>query len=403
MIRPSSLLFLWKILLPLLLLIPFHVCYANGSKNEIYYPEAEDGYDSGFSFGKIHLSGEGGVGFFDTGPQGQFPNDEFLVDEAKIFVEAEIVKSIYFYGELNLVTREETDENFQLGELYVEFEGLSRFWTNEQLLNARVGRFDIPFGEEYLTRDAIDNPLISHSLPDVWGVDEGVEAYGAWKALNYVIAVQNGGDPILHDFNADKAVVGQIKYNCTKKIHFSFSAMRTGRLDVQQDKLSELWFGNAHLRPIGSPIVTSTFQGNLIEGDAYTGWKSGHVHGDAGELHYEDNDTTEENNRDVSYFQVELVQNFYNNNDKTFYAATRFSRMNCAQGFPMVGNGNPDLFWYSNNNLTKWLWRLSFGIGYRLKRNLLLKTEYNIEHGLELNGSKRDEENFFGTEVAFQF
>lgn len=405
----STFCLVWKILASLLFCIQFNLCFADDcvadkSQNHFcQFFQAEDGYDSRDSSSKIHFSGEGGAGFFDTGPEGQFPNGEFLVDEAKLFVEAEIRNGIYFFGEINLITREEGDDNLHLGELYIEFEGVSRFWTSEELLSIRLGRFDIPFGEEYLTRDAIDNPLITHSLMDIWGVDEGIEAYGSLKRLNYVIAVQNGGDPILHDFNPDKAVVGRVKYNWTKKVHVSFSAMRTGKLDVQQDKLSELWFGNANLRPLGSPDTTSTFQASLMEGDAFAGWKSGYCHVDGGTLHYDDDDTSADNSRDVRYFEIDAVQNINNNKEKTFYAAGQFSKIISPQGFPIVGSGNPDLFLLDKNRWAEQLWRLSLGIGYRIGRNLLLKTNYAVEHGQEVNGSKRDSENFFGAEAAFQF
>src|SRR5688572_24150521 len=59
---------------------------------------------------KVHLSGEGGAAFFHTGSQGQFPNSEFRIDEAKLFVEASIWDEVYFFSEINFFTREETDE-----------------------------------------------------------------------------------------------------------------------------------------------------------------------------------------------------------------------------------------------------------------------------------------------------
>ncbi len=37
---------------------------------------------------RILLSGEVGAAFFDTGAEGQFPNDEFRIDEAKLFIDA---------------------------------------------------------------------------------------------------------------------------------------------------------------------------------------------------------------------------------------------------------------------------------------------------------------------------
>src|SRR5262245_27313369 len=108
--------------------------------------------------GKIHLSGEGGVGFFHSQPQGQFPNSEFRVDEAKLVIEAPIWGEVYVFSEINLFTREQGGPELKAGELYLDAENLSRLWQQDRQLNLRVGRFDIPFGEEYLTRDAIDNP-----------------------------------------------------------------------------------------------------------------------------------------------------------------------------------------------------------------------------------------------------
>src|SRR5437868_414156 len=128
-----------------------------------------------FSLAKVSLSAEGGAAFFNSGSEGIFPKSEFRIDEAKLFVEAPVLENVYFFGELNLMTREAADLSLQLGEAYLDFENVSRFWNRERMLNVRAGRMYIPFGEEYLARYAIDNPLISHSLSDVWGVDQGLE------------------------------------------------------------------------------------------------------------------------------------------------------------------------------------------------------------------------------------
>src|SRR6266850_5004744 len=151
------------------------------------------------TLGKVSLSGEGAVAFFSSGRKGVFPNSEFRVDEAKLFIEAPVMADVYFYTELNLMTREAYDLTLQLGEAYVDFENISKLWKQDRMLSLRIGRMDIPFGEEYISRDAIDNPLITHSLSDIWGVDEGVELYGSLARVEYALAVQNGGHPALHD------------------------------------------------------------------------------------------------------------------------------------------------------------------------------------------------------------
>ncbi|MCI0534921.1 MAG: hypothetical protein L0Z50_06815 [Verrucomicrobiales bacterium] len=108
----------------------------------------------GVNFGKVNISGEGAVAFFDTQANGAQPNAEFRVDEAKLFVEAPVWDDVYFFSELNLATREHDGLDFRLGELYIDFENVSRLWNRDRMLNVRAGRIDIPFGEEYLLRDA---------------------------------------------------------------------------------------------------------------------------------------------------------------------------------------------------------------------------------------------------------
>src|SRR5205814_3492728 len=145
-----------------------------------------------------------------------------------LFVEAPVWDNVYFFSEINLMTRERSDLSVQLGELYLDFENVSRIWGRDRMLNVRAGRMDIPFGEEYLNRDAIDNPLISHSLSDFWGVDEGLELYGRVGKFSYVLAVQNGSVSAVRDFDADKAITCRLAFDPTRWLHLSVSGMRTG-------------------------------------------------------------------------------------------------------------------------------------------------------------------------------
>src|SRR5262249_14052589 len=97
------------------------------------------------SFGKVHLSGEGGAGLFATGSDGFAPNWEFRLDEARLFFDAQAWNNIYAYFELNLVTHESA--NIALGEAYVDVEDISQLWGRPGQLNVRIGRMYIPFGE----------------------------------------------------------------------------------------------------------------------------------------------------------------------------------------------------------------------------------------------------------------
>jgi hypothetical protein len=352
---------------------------------------------SGFSLGKVHLSGEGGAGFFHSQPQGQFPNSEFRVDEAKLFVEAPIWGEVYFSSEINLFTREEGGPNLKAGELYLDAENLSRLWGQDHQLNLRLGRIDIPFGEEYLTRDAIDNPLISHSLMDLWGVDEGVELYGSFNKLSYVVAVQNGGHDALRDYNGDKAVVVRAGLDPAPWLHVSASAMRTGKLDVQKDGVSELWLGPGLVYSLGSSNTT-VFEANVLEGDVQLKFQRTTVKAAGGVLQYKDDDPSANNRREVYYYYVEGVQKIH----KRLYAAARWSQIFAEQGFPIAGIGDVGTYAFGGN-LAKNLWLLSLGLGYRWSDQLILKAEYSFQRGHDTDGAKRDQEDLFATTVNFAF
>ena len=385
-VRPSLLIMRIRAL-PLLLLVA-----------SISFADQED-YSSGIS-DRIHINGEAGVAFFDTGREGDFPNEEFRVDEAKLFIEAVIIDDVYVFVEANVLTREEDNEIFEIGELYLEFEDIGK---KARLFNVRVGRFDIPFGEEYLTRDAIDNPLISHSLSDIWGVDEGVQLFGSRHQFEYVIAIQNGGAPVLQDFNSDKSIAARMLYRPAANFHVSVSAMRTGDLDVDGDRFSEVWFGNGFLVPLGSLNATTVISGNIFQGDGHLSWKRGHLHVAGGQLQYRDDNIARNYSRNANYFYVEGVQHLTASSESPWYAAARFSRIDADNGFPLVGFGDFQTFLFDDERLTEELWRMSLGIGYRIRRNLLLKAEYSLENGRQVDGADRDNENFVGIEAAVRF
>jgi hypothetical protein len=350
---------------------------------------------SGFNFGKLVLSGEGGVGFQKTGSQGFSPNSSFTVEEARLFLDASIWKDVYFYSEVDLATPENNNSQVNLGELYADFEDVSQLWGRDDQLNVRVGKMNIPFGEEYLTRHAIDNPLILNSVSDLWGYDPGLEIYGALGKWNYVVAVQNGGGNGVQDDNDDKSVAGRISFDPNARWHFSVSGMRTGDINPQNGGTSAEWFANGFFQSIGSPATTK-FHVNALELDATARWKSGYVKAFGGYAQYGDNDPAADNTRNIFYYSAEAVQNL----PKNFYAVARFSEVIADKGIPIQGNGNSNDYFSA---LTTDLWRLSLGLGYRFSDRLIVKTEYAFEGGRQVDGGSRDKENFFGTEVAFKF
>jgi hypothetical protein len=351
----------------------------------------------GSTLGKVNLSGEGAVAFFNSGRNGLFPNSEFRVDEAKLFIEAPVMNDVYFYTELNLITREAFDLSLQLGEAYLDFENISILWNQERTLNLRIGRIDTPFGEEYIYRDAIDDALITHSLSDLWGVDEGIELYGSMGKFSYVAAVQNGGPSGVRDFDGDKAVIGRLSYDPAKWLHLSASAMRTGNLKYEEDAWSEQYFGNGWFMPI-DPAHIVRYHANLVEGDVELRLPHGHVRAFGGFARYNDDDSTANNQRDIYYYSVEGVHDV----TRKLYAAVRFSQILCDKGYMIGGLGDMGEYIFSGA-LTKEIWRVSLGLGYRWSPNLITKIEYAIERGEEIGGATRNHEDLFALQAALKF
>ena len=349
-----------------------------------------------FQFGRVALSGEGGVAFFYSQPGGQFPKPEFRIDEARLFIDAPVWDQVYFYSEVDLATRETTSIALQTGELYLDCEGLSRLWNDDHMLNLRIGRFYIPFGEEYQERFAIDNPLISHSVSDLWGADNGLQLYGSWKKFTYNLAVQNGGVQPATDFTGDKSVTGRIGFDPNSWLHLSVSGMRTGDINPNGDVLTAMWFGNGFFRSIGSP-ATTRFKVNMVEGDVQTRLSFLQLRTAGGYINYSDNDPLGGNHRDVYYYYVEDKQDLWHH----FYLAGRWSQVFAADGFPIVGNG--PMGQYLFGPLTTEYWRLSLGAGYSFAKSLVVKAEYSFNRGKELDGTTRDQEDMVSVETAFAF
>ena len=354
---------------------------------------------------EVRIGGEAGLAFFSSGTDGQFPHSEFRVDDTTITVEAPVFKNVYVFSELKLLTREASAANFQFGELYVELEGLGAPWGAPDSLNFRAGSINTPFGEEYLLRGPVENPLISHSLSDIWGPDEGVEIYGSLGGTwHYVVAVQNGGISQLHDYNSDKSVTARLGWDPLSWLHLSASAMRTGKIATVSpvtsvgDSLSSLWFANGFFRALGPASRTNNFWANLYEADAVGKWSTGHLAAALGQVQFDDSDPIVDNSRRMRYGYLEAMQSV----SEQLYGAARYSEINAPGGYPLAGLGSTGEYFFSPAR-TEELRRLSLGFGYRFGPPLVLKLEYSWEWGRTTTGDNRDHENAFGAEIALKF
>jgi hypothetical protein len=348
---------------------------------------------------EIRVSGEAGLFFFRSGSDGAFPNADFRVDDAKLFFEAPVWKNVYFFTGLELTTREAADEYFHVGELYADMEDVLTA-GRQYTLNLRAGRFNIPFGEEYQYRNVMANPLITHSAADIWGIDEGIQAYGSLGRVQYNLAVQNGGHKTLHDYNQDKSVTIRLGFDPTHFLHLSASAHRTGKLDAANDGLSEIWLSNGFFRALGTSATTRTFDASLYEGDAIARWKEGHFQATGGEAWFDDDSSASNDSRHLTFYSFELMQQL----TRRLYGAARYSRIRADKGYPIIGLGNAGQYFYSPfAPRTTDLSRFSAGLGYQFDLSLLWKLEYSWESGHLVGGAPRGDTDTFATELGLKF
>src|SRR6185436_13985857 len=128
----------------------------------------------------LEFSGYGAFTYLDTGSTGTNPGGSFLVKEASLFLNAQLTDHAFVFLETWL-TRYLLDygQEWWIGELYIQLTDIGAR-DGEHGVGFKFGRIDIPFGEDYLTQDAIDNPLITLSASDPYGIDEGALAYGSF-------------------------------------------------------------------------------------------------------------------------------------------------------------------------------------------------------------------------------
>lgn len=346
---------------------------------------------------RVLLGGEAGFWWVDTGDQGRFPNQEFRVDEARLFLDVRLLDNAFLFAELNLAERE-LENSVEIGELYVDIEDLDELWGGTgPSLTLRAGRFDIPFGEEYRTRDAIDNPFISHTLADIWGVDEGAEVFGAWGPVDYTLAVQNGGYERWRDCNPDKAYIARLGVEPASGWRASASAMRTGDISAEDDEFAEVWFGNSYLAPLGALDSTTVFGGELVQGDLRRTWKTGYAAAALGGIRYTDDDKAADQDRSATYWSVEAVQELVGR----WYGGARYSQVQAPDGFVVPGNASA--FERRSWILMDDIWRLSFVLGHRWSERLLWKVEYTAERGDRTGGGSAEQQDLLATEIACGF
>ena len=322
----------------------------------------------------IEIRGFAGAGFYDTGSNGTYPHGGFGIKEASLFVTADIWDDVELFMELQTNRLGKDDQLFtRTGEVLVHFRDVVA--DNRRRVGVKVGRFDIPFGEEYLWQDAIDNPLITNSASYVYGWDEGVLIYGDLGPVAFVAALTDGTDERSFEDHDDKALNLKLSGKPADRWYLSFSAMRNGKAGK-----SAVEFGGSHFEPVGASHLSSVgtsasdqVDGVLFQVDARYDFSGdrGYVSAFAGTARQDDDDG--QFDRDFNWFGVEA----YRRLSDRWYAVGRYSEIgtyDSEEGYHFDGKiyaGGNAQFGYDTERFR----RLGVGAGFQPNPRVTIKFE----------------------------
>jgi hypothetical protein len=192
---------------------------------------------------RLRISGSANSGLYFGDDESPFADTNFQVWDARLFIDVDlgsevsmaetaIARSLGLTFEWNLVRLGEV--NNDVGELYVDFQGL----FDQPWLNVQVGRFYIPFGENYLRfgKGYRDNPFITNTVGGPWWWDEGLRFYGSFAdgRLGWVASVSDGETPFGEDADRDPQATLKVYAHLTPWLYVSGSVLRSGGIGSEE-------------------------------------------------------------------------------------------------------------------------------------------------------------------------
>ena len=356
----------------------------------------------------IEIYGFGAAGYYDTASGGTKDTGGFEVKESSLFIEADVWEDIGFFIELQTNRLGKDDSLFsRTGEVYAHFRNVQIF--NDTSVNLKVGRFDIPFGEEYLWQDSIDNPLITNSVAYPYGWDEGVLLYGDVGSFGWIGAISDGTDARSIEENSDKAYNFKIFSNPTEQLYLSASLMLNGG-----NTKSAFEFGGSHFQPVGASHFSSLgksasreVDSSLFQLDARHNFRLGTREGYLAAFFgvAEQDDVQREFDRELRWFSIEPYLQLSPN----WYTVLRYSEIgtyDSQEGYHFDGKvlaGGNSAFGYD----TKRFQRLGVGLGWTPNPRVRGKLEIGKDRFELIDATTlpvdSDSRSFVGVEFAVGF
>lgn len=200
-------------------------------------------------YDKLDITGFGSAGYLDSDGHGTHPEGGFVVKESALFLEAEAWENVSILWEIQVTPELQDDRvSFETGELYAHVRDL---WRSDRgdYLGVKLGRIDIPFGEEYVWGDSPENPMISHTVGFPWLWDEGLLVYGFLGGVSWVTSVTDGVMSRSINESASHAFNVKVGGRPVKPVNVTVSAMWNG-----DTPMSALYMGKTCFQPVGARV-----------------------------------------------------------------------------------------------------------------------------------------------------
>jgi hypothetical protein len=218
---------------------------------------------------RIRLSGSSNLDYLDGQSYGTFQHGSVKLYDTRFFLDADLARDVRvgdstafrdagFTFEWNLLRVGYLANN--IGDLYVDFRGIA----DQDWLNLEFGRFQIPFGENYLRfgRGYYTDPFIALSAPPPWFWDEGVKLWGKFLEgkLSYAFSVTDGESAMNYIPNGSSQTSLKLAADPWEWLHLSVSGLKSGAVGSNSSPaFAAVWLGELFPRAFGAGSSAQSF------------------------------------------------------------------------------------------------------------------------------------------------
>jgi hypothetical protein len=237
---------------------------------ETQQPAAVPASGAGAWAERVRISGSSNLDYLDGQSYGTFEHGSVDLYDARFFIDADLARDVKlgdstafrdagFAFEWNLVRVGYLANN--IGDLYVDFRGLA----DQDWLNLEFGRFQIPFGENYLRfgRGYYTDPFIALSAPPPWFWDEGVKLWGKFLdgKASYAFALTDGENAMNVLPNGSEQLSLKLAVDPWEWLHLSVSGLKSGVIGSNSSPaFASVWLGEMIPTAFGAASTAQSFQ-----------------------------------------------------------------------------------------------------------------------------------------------